>query len=120
MGVPASEMTQIQTDLNTWVLDKTCVIQRKSPTADAYGTSTPGYSTIATVSAGMTEPSASQLQNYAYLIGSLAAWHVRMPIGTNVRYQDHLIIETQTLEVQVVLEPHSYPGLLSVLASEVK
>lgn len=67
----------------------------------------------------MSEPTGNMLANYDYLIGSMAAWHVRLPIGTNVMHQDHLVIGSHTLEVQKILEPRSYAALLSVLASEV-
>jgi hypothetical protein len=116
----ATELAQIQSDLVAAVCDKTCVIQRKTVTSDSMGTDTEVWNTIATTVAGMSQPSAGQLANYDFKIGSLAAWQVHLPVGTNVQEQDHLIIGGQTLDVQVLLDPHSYPGLLPVIASEVK
>ncbi len=67
----------------------------------------------------MSQPTASQLQNFDYLIGSMAVWQVKLPIGTPVEELDHLIIAGQTLEVVKDLTPRSYPALITVLASEV-
>ena len=118
----ASELAQIQTDAAA-TLDKPCEVYRAtSSVADGYGTETPDYIQISPngLMAGMTEPTAGQLQNYDYLIGDLAAWHVRLPVGTDVEHQDHLIIDGVLLEVQVILQPRSYQALMSVIASEVQ
>jgi hypothetical protein len=121
--VPPAELAQIQADLAAAVCDKPCVIQRSAGvTPGPTGAPVKNYQTISlpTLKAGLTQPTAGQLQNYDYLIGSLAAWQVKLPFGTDVQKQDYLIIEGKTLVVQVVLDPHSYPGLTPVLASEVK
>lgn len=117
--VSASELASIQNDLNA-LLDQSCTIQRSTPTADAWGTQKPTYSTVGTCKVLVSQPSGSQLANYAYLIGDLDTWQVRAPVGTDIREQDHLIIDGQTLIAQVVLQPKSYQGLLTVLAAEVK
>lgn len=118
--ISAAELASIQAAAVSAACDQTCQIYRKTTeTADGYGSSTPTWTLITTTVAGMVEPSGTQLQNYDYLIGSLATWHVRLPVGTNVEHQDHLVIGGATLEVQVVLQPRSIPALLSVLASEV-
>jgi hypothetical protein len=120
--ISAAELALIQADLAAAVLDKPCVIRRPTRVDDAWGTQTEELTVISPddLLVGMNQPSAGQLQNYAYLIGSLATWQVRMPVGTDVAAQDELTIEGQKLTVQVLLDLHSYPGLLTVLASEVK
>lgn len=120
MALDASELAEIQADLTAAACDKTCVIQRKTRTPDGMGSFTETWTTIKTTVAGIQQPSAGLLTNYAYRLGSLNAWHVLLPYGTNVREQDRLLIENQTLEVHVPLDPHSVPGLLPVLAAEVR
>ena len=119
LPISLAELAQIQADAAMASCDQTCTIWRKTAAKDAYGSETEVFNEIATTVAGMTEPTAGQLQNYDYLIGSLAAWHVRLPVGTNVEHQDHLVIGTQTLVVQVILEPRSYHALLSIIATEI-
>lgn len=124
--IPAAELAQIQADLAAVVCDKPCQIWRAPLTTDGMGSPVRGtYAKIAptgsnTLYAGLTEPSAGQLQNYDFKIGSLAAWLVHLPYGTDTAAQDHLVIEGNTLEVHVILDPHSVPGLLKVLAAEIK
>ena len=120
--ISAVELASIQADAVDAACDKTCVIKRASlNTPDAYGSATkPSYSTVTTTVAGLAEPTAGQLQNYDFLIGSLAAWQVKLPVGTDVQHQDHLVIDGQTLEVHVILTPRSYAALLTVIAAEVK
>jgi hypothetical protein len=120
MGITAAELAQMQSDANGLVLDLPCQIQRYTRTPNSSGGATLAWSTIATVNAGMAEPTANQLQNYGYLVGSLAAWQVRFPVGTNVQEQDHLIINGETLEVVKIMTPRSLPILLTALCSEVK
>lgn len=120
LPVSASELASIQADVQAAACDKTCVIQRKTASSDGMLSETESFSTIATTIAGMRQPSGGELANYEYVIGSLAAWTVLLPVGTNVTHQDHLLINGQTLVVQVLLDPHSYPALLPVIASEVK
>ena len=117
--IDATELALIQSDAAV-ALDQSCDVQRKTTTSGATGEPVASWGTIATVSAGLSEPTAGQLQNYNSVIGSLAAWQVKLPVGTDVTHQDHLLIAGQTLEVQVVLTPRSYAALLTVLASEVK
>lgn len=120
----ATELAQIRTDAAAAALDLSCTIQRKTLTRDGSGQATETWNTVATINAGMTEPTGGQLQNYNYLIEDLATWMVKLPYGTNVQAQDRLLITgqlgQQTLVVQVVLEPRSYAALLTVLASEAK
>ena len=118
--ISASELAQIQSDVAAAACDKDCVIQRATTSNDGYGSQTETYSPVATVKAGMTQPSGGMLQNYAYAIQDLAAWQVKFAVGTDVRERDHLVIDGQTLEVHVILTPRSYQGLLTVIAAELK
>lgn len=119
--ISASELAQIQADVAAAALDKTCQIQRlPASTPTSRGVPSGSYTTIATVACAMRQPTSTHLQNYAYMIEALAAWLVHLPIGTDVRAQDQIVVEGQTLTVQVLLTPQSYPALLSVIAAELK
>lgn len=120
LPISASELASIRSDVQAAACDKSCVIKRATKTKDAYGSDTESLSTIATTVAGMSEPTAGQLANYDYLVGSLSTFQVKLPVGTDVKAQDRLVIDSQTLVVQVVLDPRSYASLVTVLASEVK
>lgn len=119
--ISAAELAKIQSDAVAVVCDKSCAIYHKTTTKDAYGTPVDSWSVLsATVMAGVTQPSAGLLQNYDYLIGDLAAYHIRMPVGTDVRHQDHLVIDGETLEVHVILDPQSYSVFENVIAAQIK
>lgn len=123
MVIPATELAQIQADLVDAACDKACEIWRGVATKDAYGNASipdSSYTLLDTTVAGMTEPTAGQLQNYEFRIGSLAAWQVKLPYSASVQVDDWLIIEGQKLYVHVDLNPHSIPGLRTVLAAEMK
>lgn len=122
MSIPAAELAQIQQDVAAIALDKTCAIQRlSSSTPNSRGVpDESSYATIATVDAGMRQPTGTHLANYAYAIEALATWLVHFAVGTDIQKLDHLVIDGQTLEVQIILTPQSYPALLSVLATELK
>lgn len=117
----ASELAQIQADLVAATCDKTCVIQRGTPSTDAFGNAVEdSYATISTTVAGLRQPTASMLQNYDFRIGSLAAFLVHLPVGTDVAVDDQLVIDGQALTVHVLLTPQSYQGLLQIIAAEMK
>src|SRR5258708_99299 len=116
----AAETAQLQADFVAAVCDKTCVIQRATTTSGSYGEPIKPYTSIATTVCGMRQPTAGELQNYAFEIADKAAWTVMMPIGTDVTHGDHLIIEGQTLEVHILLNPRSYEVFHSVIAVEMK
>lgn len=122
LPVSAAELALIQSDTVTAVCDKVCVIKRATKTPDGFGSESEALVTISPddLMAGMAQPTAGQLQNYDFLIGSLSAWQVHLPVGTDVQTQDTILIDGQTLTVQVVLDPQSYQALRTVLASEVK
>lgn len=119
LPISSSELADIQA-AGTALLDKSCAIQRATIAADGYLGQSKTWATISTVNVGMSQPTAGQLANYDYLIGALASWQIRLPYGTDVKDQDHLIIDGQTLVVQVLLTPRSYAATAIVLASEVK
>ena len=119
-AISAAEMASIQADVAA-TLNLDCTIQRRPQATDAYGSPGTGtYSTIATCKAGMKQPGATLLQNYAYLIGSKSTWQVQLPEGQDVLERDLLLIGMDKLEVQVLLQPRSYSATTSLLASEVK
>lgn len=122
LAISAAELASIQADVAAAALDKTCQIQRlPSLTPNSRGVpDESSYGTIATVAAGMRQPTSTHLANYAYAIEALATWLVHFPVGTDVQRLDHLVIDGQTLEVQIILTPQSIPALLSVLATELK
>ncbi len=120
--ISLAELTSIRSEATAAVCDQTCQIFRSTvPVTDAYSSPTnKNYGLLSTTVAGMRQPSANQLQNYGFKIGSLAAWHVSLPNNTDVQELDHLVIAGETLEVQVLLTPQSYSIFANVLASEVK
>lgn len=121
--VSSVELASIQADASAAACDKACVIQRAtSYTLDTQGGKQPNYTAISPddLLAGMAEPTAGQLTNYGYIIGSKAAWQIKLPVGTDVQENDHLIIAGQTLNVVKILSPRSYQALITLLAAEVK
>ena len=120
--VSASELASIQAEVAAAACDLSCQIERSSISYGAGG-ATVTWPVQSTVKCGMTEPTAGQLTNYEYMIGSLAAWHIRFPVGTDVRELDRLVITensglVRTLSVVKLLQPRSYTALISVLATE--
>ena len=117
----ANALALIQRDAVAAACDTSADIYPKVTTKDAYATGVDTWPTrSATVPAGLRQPSATELQNFDFLIGSKVAWTVLMPVGTVVHPQDHLVIEGQTLEVHVPLTPTSYPALLAIICAEIK
>lgn len=117
--VSAAEMASIRADAAS-TLALSCVIQRATKVRNQDGFETETWGTVATVMAGMKEPTAGQLQLYADAIGTLAIWAVNTPYGTDVRKFDHLMIGAYTLTVQIVLTPQGYDALTTALVSEVR
>lgn len=118
--ISTAEMAQIRSDASNAACDLSCQIQRATRASDAQGGGSLTWTTIATVNAGMTSPTAGQLQNYGYIIGSLAAWRIQFTYGTDVQHGDRLVIGGKTLQVQVDLSPQSYNALVTVLATTVQ
>lgn len=117
--ISSAQLTAIQNAV-TATFDKSCQVQRNTPTSSAWGTQTDSWATVATVNVSLAKPSAAIVSQYAEKLGSLASWLVRFPAGQDVRVQDQLIVASQTLKVQVLLSPRSYPFSLLVLAAEVE
>jgi hypothetical protein len=122
--VGVAELASIQAEVAAAACDLPCQIERSVITPGAPGApTTVTWPVQSTVKCGMTEPSAGQMTNYEYMIGSLAAWHIRFPVGTDVRELDRLVITeasglVRTLSVVKLLQPRSYTALISVLATE--
>lgn len=96
-------------------------VQRATRTADAYGTFSETWQTKATVNGNYDKPSPQIMQEYAGLIGSLAAWIVRLPYGTTVANNDRLVMPGgDTLTVQTVISARSYASCVMVLATEIR
>jgi hypothetical protein len=133
LAVSAAELAAIQAEANS-TLDKPATIWRDTTagtTRDIYGSSssdpanTGNYTQVAptgnnTLFCSVAEPTATHLQNYDYLIGAEATWLVKLPVGTTCQERDHIVVESQVLEVHVILTPRSYAALLTVLAAEIK
>lgn len=117
--VGAGELAQLQADLNA-AMDERIAIWRRATGQGQTGNTTATYALNATVNGTLAQPTGGMLQNYAYLIGDLSAWAVRLPVGTSVQATDHLVVGGQTLEVQIVLQPQSYQGVIRVLATEIR
>lgn len=117
--ISAQELASIQNDLNA-LLDKDCTIKAPSTMNDAWGSQAEAYIVVGTCKVLVSQPSGSLLANYEFIVGDLNTWMVKAPVGTNIREQYHLVIDGQTLTAQVVLQPKSFQGLLTVLAAEVK
>src|ERR1022692_1662252 len=109
--ISAAELTSLRADVPAVACDTSCAIKRKTRTSDGYGTGTESFSTVATVNAGLKSPTARDLQAFAYLIGSLKAWIVHFPYGTDVRTQDHLVMGSDTLVVQANVSLSSYSSM---------
>lgn len=117
-----AEITQMQSIAQA-ALDLPCTIQRvTSYTVLSSGGRQPIRTVVSPVGllAGMAQPTAGQLQNFEYMIGSKAAWQVKFPVGTSVLELDWLFINGEKLEVAKVLTPRSLAVLLTILAVEVK
>lgn len=112
----AAQLTSIQAFAAT-VLDKVCVIQRPSRVADALGGYTETDPVVATVYCSVTPPTGAFEVAMASRIVAISSYHVNLPIATDVRAQDQLLIEGSTLVVGTVYQPHSYGVFVQVFAS---
>lgn len=120
MAISAAALARMQA-LTNGTLDQSVTIKRNTGgVSDGAGGSTEVVSTIATTVCHVGQPSQGLMQNYDYLIGTTDTTLIRFAIGTNVQENDLLIVGGQTLRVQLVLTPRSYPVALQVLAAEVQ
>jgi hypothetical protein len=119
--ITAAQLARFQA-VAAGAFDETFTQQRAARTFGPTRNVIETWATVTPALAGnLAQPTAGQLQNYGYLIGSLSAWMVRVAVGTDIREGDRLITgDGNTLLVQVVLAPQSYQTSLRVLATEVK
>lgn len=129
LAVSQVELAAIQNEAVQAVCDKTASIYRDltESTPGIYGNSTSSkgdtsdYTLMYSgVPAGMAEPTGLELQNFDFEIGDKIAWKLHMPVGTDLQERDHVVIESQVLEVHVILTPRSYPALLAAICAEIK
>jgi hypothetical protein len=115
-----ADLSPLRIEAASLACDLACVIKRppESDPNDWGGPPSGSETTVATTVVGLVEPSASQLQNYGYKIGSLATWQAHFPYGTDIKEQDVIEVEGNRLTVQVVLQPRSYEVLTSALVSK--
>lgn len=118
--VSAAELASIRADTAAAACDTPCQVQRATITKSRWATEVPTYTTVASVNAGMSEPTAGQLQEISSTVGALTTWVVRFPYGTDVRIKDRLIMAGMTLIVQAPLKPRSYAALASFLATKMQ
>lgn len=113
------QLSSIQAFANK-VLDQTCTIQHVSVARETYGGASESLSAPVTVACLVARPSANLMQQYAEKIGALQLWQITVPSGTDVRVNDVVVVNGQTLRVQAPYTPQSYSVLDSYLASEVR
>lgn len=106
--VPAATLAAIRAAV-TAALDLTCEIQRATVTADAWGSQQETFTTIATTQCNLAKPTAQISQQYAARLANLQAWTARFAYGTDVREGDVVVVNGQSLTVQALLTPISYP-----------
>ncbi len=121
-AISAAEMTAIRTEALA-ILSIDCAIQRKTTAKDAWGSETETFATVVSVKVGIQvimRHTPGDLLAYADLIGARTAWRVNFPYSTDVRLQDHLVVGTDTMVVQAILNQQSYSSLTTVLAGEIQ
>ena len=119
--IPASELDAMRAVATAAMDVPGVLVQRATTTSDGYGAYSETWATIATVAAGWAKPTASVMQQYAGLIGALAAWTVRLPYGTDCLRNDRLVMPTgEVLTVQADLSQSSYSTCKRVLATAVR
>jgi head-tail adaptor len=117
--ISPAELAALQATANS-ALDQTIAVWRAAITQDGEGNVLKSWSLHATVAGNLAQPTASQLQNYGYAIADVAAWMVRVPVGTDIKIGDRLVVNGQNLEVQIELQPQSYQTAMRVLAAELE
>jgi head-tail adaptor len=116
--ISAAELAALQATSQS-AGDLSIGVYRLTVGQDGEGNVTRSYALAATVNGNLAQPTAGQLQNYGYAIADVAAWMVRVPVGTDIRIGDRLLVGAQYLEVQVELQPQSYQTAMRVLCAEV-
>jgi len=57
---------------------------------------------------------------YTALIGTREAWVISLPLGTDVKRNDQLLVNGLTLRVESDITTQSYPILTQVLAATIR
>lgn len=117
--ISIAELAAMQATSNS-AGDLSIAITRPALTQDGEGNVSKTFNAVTTVQGNLAQPTASQLNNYGYAIADVAAWMVRVPVGTDIRIGDRLTVNSMNLEVQIILVPQSYQASTRVLAAEVK
>lgn len=102
-------------------MDQAITIKRNTAgSSDGAGGTSESLTTVTSVVGNLAQPTAELMQNYDYLIGSVSAWLVRMPVSTNVKEADVLVVGSMKLRVQVLFQPQSYQTAMLLLCAEVQ
>ncbi len=106
-------------------MDMTLTISRITPTTSAWGTTSEGFTTIATgVKCLVSDPNDGEMneQGQSGIVGIEQQWDVWVPNGTNVLTNDRVTLSNGTvMRVQSVHTPRTtYFMLDSFLASVVR
>lgn len=99
-------------------LDTAITVQRITSGSDGYGSSPDTWSTVNTVQGMLSLPTGTYMQDQADRLTSVKTWVVSVPVGTDIRLKDHLVVGTDTLLVETVNAPESYAVLTHILCSE--
>lgn len=101
--------------------DVTFTQQRTTQTQGPTGNVIDTYATVnAALSGNLAQPTGQLLQNYDYRVGDQASWLVTVAQGADLRAGDRLLTGSQTLDVQIILQPQSYSTCTQAIAAEVK
>ena len=117
--ISATELAALQATANS-AMDLSITIKRATRTTDGTGHYSDSWATVTTVNGNLAQPTGNQMQNYGYLVGPLDTWMVRVPYGTNLQVNDRLVIGSQTLRVQILLQPQSYQTAERVLGTAIQ
>lgn len=115
--IPACELAAMQTAAAA-TLDLACTLQRATTTKDAWGGQSVTLTPVAGVTqCGLAKPTAQISQQYAARLANQQAWVARFAVGTDVREDDTLLVNGQSLTVQALLTPISYSISLRALVA---
>lgn len=95
-----------------------CQISRKVSTPSSYGT-TETLVIIAEVKATRKRPGTRLIQLYKDRLGDMTAWEISLPLGQDVQESDILTIDSDTMEVKVLLN-QTWSVSVDVIATELK
>lgn len=119
--VNAAQLARFQAVASSALDVANIVIARPTRTDDGFGAYTETWTTVATITGGWAKPTAAVMTQYAGVIGSLAAWTVRLPYGTDCLRNDRITMPTgEVLTVQADLSQSSYSTCKRVLATQIR